>query len=269
MLEYTYHVDETQIAAFERDGAVYLPSVIDPQAVERAQAASDRVTGVNHGSLAQDADYFDRSRLWMNDDTFNALCTASAVPEIAAQLLRSKKVNLFYDQLFAMRPGSDTPTPWHNDLPYWPLTGRQAMTVWLAFDRIVKENGALEFIRGSHRWDLQYEPFAGYGDDGPLDFESEEKYIPMPDFDRERDQHELVTFDLNPGDAVAFHCLVVHCSFGNTRPDMHRRGYAIRVTGDDVRYFERPVPSLCPNDTLRTGDPLDSEGCPVIFDARA
>ena len=69
-----------------------------------------------------------------------------------------EKVNLFYDQLFAMRPGSDTPTPWHNDLPYWPLTGRQAMTVWLALDRIVEENGALEFIRGSHLWDLQYEP---------------------------------------------------------------------------------------------------------------
>ena len=216
MVEYTYTVDESKIAAFERDGAVHLPSLIDSHWIERAQDASDRVTGSN-------PDYYDRSRLWMQDEVFKALCTTSAVPEIAAQLMRTDKVNLFYDQLFAMLPGSNQPTPWHNDLPYWPLSGRQAMTVWLAFDNIVKHNGALEFIRGSHLWDLQYEPFIGVSDDGEiLEFQTDDSYTPIPDFDAEREKHELLTFDLEPGDAVAFHSLVVHCSYGNTRPDMKR-----------------------------------------------
>ena len=263
MVEFTYQIDAVKVAEFETNGAIHLPAVIDAECVERARAASDRVTEVN-------PDYFDRSRLWMQDAVFRDLCTTSPMPEIAAQLLRSEKVNLFYDQLFAMRPGSNTPTPWHNDLPYWPLSGRQAMTVWLAFDTIVKENGALEFIRGSHLWDQQYEPFVDVDENGAIiEFESTDGYTPMPDFDAERAEHELLTFELKPGDAIAFHSLVVHCSYGNTRPDMKRRGYAMRVTGSDIRYLERSVPSLCPNDALKTGDVLDSEGCPVIFDVRA
>ena len=269
MVTYAYPVDESRIAAFERDGAVHLTKVIDERWLGYARDASDQITGIRHGSMAQDRDYFDRSRLWMENDVFKALCTTSVVPQIAAQLMRTKKVNLFYDQLFAMRPGSNTPTPWHNDLPYWPISGRQAMTVWLAFDPIIKDNGALEFIRGSHLWDLQYEPFVGFGDSGQtLEFQSDEGYTPLPDFDGDRAKYELLTFDLEPGDAIAFHSLVVHCAYGNSRPDMKRRGYAMRVTGEDVRYMERAVPSLCPNDSLRTGDVLDSAGCPVIFDAR-
>ena len=267
MGKFRYQLDEAQVAAFESDGVVRLTSVIDPESVESARQASDRATTESaKQGYPREAEYYYRYRLWEKDRVFETLCTTSVVPEIAAQLLRTHKVNLFYDQLFAMRPGSATATPWHNDLPYWPLQGRQALTVWLAFDTIVKENGALEFIRGSHLWNQRYRPFTS-NKEKSLDPEPDDGLIELPDFDAERDQHELLTFDLDPGDALVFHSLVVHCAYGNTRPDMKRRGYAIRLAGADIRYDDRPLTNFAANESLNTGDLLDSDQYPVVFDS--
>ena len=266
MSELRYQVDEALIAAFESNGVVRLPAVLDQELVERARAASEWATAesAKRGWPAEQ-EYFYRFRLWEKNAVFNTLCTTSAVPEIAAQLLRTHKVNLFYDQLFAMQPGA-APILWHNDLPYWPLEGRQAMTVWLAFDRIVKENGALEFIRGSHLWDQRYRPTTGNPEKW-VEPDPDDGFVELPDFDAERDQHELLTYDLNPGDALAFHSLVVHCAYGNSRPDMKRRGYAIRLAGADVRYVARPLTNFAANESLKTGDVLDSDQYPVVFDS--
>ena len=264
---FRYQVDETQVTAFESDGVVKLSSVIDQEWVEHARAASDRAIAESAKlGWPAEAEYYYRYRLWENDAVFEDLCTTSVVPEVAAQLLRTHKVNLFYDQLFAMRPGSSTPTMWHNDLPYWPLEGRQALTVWLAFDTIVKENGALEFIRGSHLWEQRYRPFTS-NKEKHIEPASDDGLIDLPDFNSQRDQHELLTFDLNPGDALVFHSLVVHWAYGNTRPDMQRRGYAIRLAGADIRYCERALTNFAANKSLKTGDVLDSEQYPVVFDA--
>jgi ectoine hydroxylase-related dioxygenase (phytanoyl-CoA dioxygenase family) len=80
------------------------------------------------------------------------------LPPIAAQFFESAKVNLFYDQLFVKEPGTENRTRWHNDLPYWPVRGRQIMSFWVAVDPVTVDSGALEFIRGSHAWDIWYQP---------------------------------------------------------------------------------------------------------------
>lgn len=71
---------------------------------------------------------------------------------IAAQFLGVERVRLLYDQIFIKAPATNVRTPWHNDLPNWPVRGTQLMTVWVALDTIGAGNGRLEFLRGSHRW---------------------------------------------------------------------------------------------------------------------
>ncbi|XP_061582210.1 L-threonyl-[L-threonyl-carrier protein] 4-chlorinase [Cololabis saira] len=39
---------------------------------------------------------------------------------------------------------------WHQDIRYWGIAGGPVLSVWLAFDDSVKENGALRVIPGSH-----------------------------------------------------------------------------------------------------------------------
>ena len=148
-------------------------------------------------------------------------------------------------------------TRWHHDLPYWPVRGSQVVTIWLAFDQVVKDNGALEFIRGSHLWGQRFQPLSAPGDggDGPFESGLDDGLVPMPDFESERDDHEMVTFPLEPGDALAFHALTVHSSYPNRTTDRQRRGYAMRFTGEAVRYYGGPVWNVyIVNPTLQTGD---------------
>ncbi|XP_073343642.1 probable alpha-ketoglutarate-dependent hypophosphite dioxygenase [Pagrus major] len=39
---------------------------------------------------------------------------------------------------------------WHQDMRYWGIDGGPVLSVWLAFDDSLKENGALRVIPGSH-----------------------------------------------------------------------------------------------------------------------
>ena len=174
--------------------------------------------------------------------------------------------------MFNIAPSSGEFTPWHHDLPFWPVSGLQVVTIWLAFDRVVEANGAMKFIRGSHRWGKRFRPYSTL-DSGVTreQFEpaTDDGSEPVPDFDAEPDRYEILSFDLEPGDAIAFHALTVHASSPNTTLDKQRRAYAMRFTGDEVRYDDRPVWNVyIVNPTLNTGDSLDSDQYPVVYDVR-
>ena len=215
-----------------------------------------------------------RLLLWKSDAVFRHFCNAPAITGIAAQLLRSDKLNLLYDQMFSIEPGSGDRTVWHHDLPYWPVMGRQIVTVWIAFDHVTKENAGLEFVRGSHTWDKALQPITE-SDDGqtmvPFDSAGDDRfeYVLTPDFVAERDAYDFLSFDLEPGDALAFHPLTVHGSGPNTTTDRQRRAYSMRFTGSEIRYYDGPVwNTYIANSSLRTGDLLDSDAYPVVYDAR-
>jgi ectoine hydroxylase-related dioxygenase (phytanoyl-CoA dioxygenase family) len=261
-----YPLGDDVIAAFERDGAVHLPAVLDHTLTTRLGAAADRILSAESNRQGRDH-YFKRLNLWRTHPGFRDACMNSPVPAIAAKLLGAGKVNLLYDQLFVKDEGSGVRTPWHNDLPYWPLTGTQVLTVWLALDPIVRDNGALEFIRGSHRWNRRYRPFYTDDDGHPAhSFHADgDEFDELPRFEDERDRHDIVWWDMEPGDAIAFHGLTVHGAAGHCRPGMRRRGLAIRLTGDDVRYRAGAVWNQdLVSENLAHGAPLDSPQFPLV-----
>ena len=88
----------------------------------------------------------------------------------------------------------------------------------------------------------------------------------MLDIDAHREQYDIVTWDLEPGDVYVFSAMTVHGSSGNTSTTRRRRGYTARYCGDDVRYDPRPgtaEPVLV--EGLQRGDRLDSAQCPLVF----
>ena len=91
---------------------------------------------------------------------------------------------------------------------------------------------------------------------------------PMPDIKATRDNYENVGWELEPGDALLFHRLRVHCAGGNLRPDVRRRGYAIRHTGDDVVYdTQLDTNEANPSETHAHMDILDSDQFPIAWRA--
>ena len=247
------------ITDFERDGATCIRSAIGTDWLHELREATER-------GLATSDNYFRRHTLWPTEPVFRKFCFESQAPELAASLLETRKLNLLYDQIFVKEPGSAAATPWHNDQPYWPVRGSHVATVWVALDPVTAESGAMEFIRGSHRWNRWFQPFLAATDGGvDSDYEHSTEFEPLPDFDAEREHLDLLCFEMDPGDVIVFHALTVH----GARPNYtqrRRRGYAVRYTGDDVTYFEGPGtnPRLL-NSSLKPGLSIDCNEFPVVF----
>jgi len=53
---------------------------------------------------------------------------------------------------FFIKPaGSSETVAWHQDAYYWPLRPIESATVWLAFDDVDEDNGAMQVLPGSHK----------------------------------------------------------------------------------------------------------------------
>ena len=67
----------------------------------------------------------------------------SPAAEIAGRIMQSDKINFFYDQLLVKEPGTHAPTPWHQDQPYWAVSGWQVASLWLPLDPVACDDDSL------------------------------------------------------------------------------------------------------------------------------
>jgi Phytanoyl-CoA dioxygenase (PhyH) len=141
-------VTDTDVAAYDRDGVVCLRGAFDAvwvgilgEAVERDLVKpGPHATNFAEGSTG--GKFFGDMFMWQQDNDFRLAALTSPATEIAARFMGSPTVDFFYDQLFVKEPGTAHPTPWHQDQPYWPVTGWQIASVWIALDEITLSNGA-------------------------------------------------------------------------------------------------------------------------------
>lgn len=261
-------ITEAEVAAYERDGVLCLRGVVDAEWQERLARAIERDIAApgefHHGYEAPKGRFHGTSRIWQTDSDVHAYVFESPLPALAAALMRARKVNLLYDQMFVKEPGTDAPTPWHNDHVVWPLEGRQVISFWLALDRVTAETGRVEYVRGSHLWDKRFQPRSFTK--SRIHYPTIEGLEEFPDVNGNRAAYDIVSWDLEPGDIVAFTSRTLHGASGNARTDRRRRGFTIRYTGDDITYapHELTVPVTL-NPDLSPGDPLDSELFPVVW----
>jgi ectoine hydroxylase-related dioxygenase (phytanoyl-CoA dioxygenase family) len=276
-------ITQDEIDAFWRDGVVCLRGVIpqgwlditgeaveewlhSPQCLDYtaygtdvAQAAGAEVlvdAGTRRGRFYSGIDH------WTTRPAFRALATHSPLVEIAARLLKSRKVNLYEDSILVKEPGTLEKTAFHQDIAYFHAEGHQICTTWMPLDPVTIETGALKFIRGSHLWKAQYRPNFFITELPMPDTEGEA----VPDFHKDRRTHEMLSFVTAPGDITVHHARTIHGADGNASTDIRRRAVSIRYCGDDVRYrFRKGVPRKPHHDQMAEGDVMDHPDCPVVW----
>lgn len=261
-------ITEDQVLAYQRDGVVVLRGVVDVAWRKRLERAIERDIArpgeYHHGYEAKTGRFHATSRQWQVDEDVRAYVLESPLPALAAALMRSRKVNLLYDQMFVKEPGTDTPTPWHCDHVVWPLNGNNVISFWLALDPVTAESGRVEYVRGSHLLGRKFQPRSFTK--SRLSYPTVPGLEEFPDINANRSDYDIVGWDMQPGDVVAFSSWTFHGASGNSRNDVRRRGFSVRYTGDDVKYapdqFTVPVTM---NPELKPGDPLDSALFPVVW----
>lgn len=197
---------------------------------------------------------------------FRRFATSGPAAEIAAGLLNANQVNFFGDQVFIKEPGTRERTAFHQDATYFEIDGDQCCVLWVPVDPVTLENGAMMYVRGSHRDGTLYQPNV-FVSQAPLPGAEGE---PLPDIEGNLDDYDIVHFDVEPGDVIVHHYRTVHGTGGNTSRYQVRRAASLRYCGDDIRYCKRPwaPKQLHHTHQLKDGDPLSGPDFPVVWTRR-
>jgi len=262
-----------QIEAYAADGVVKIPRAIEDRWIEpllefsdaRLERPSRWVTDSNRGA-AVDRLFTDRY-LWREHALVRAFVFESGVARLAAELMRSTAARFYFDHLLVKQPRTREPTPWHQDIPYWPFLGRQICSVWVALTEATVSESSLEFVRGSHAWGKYFAPVAFATKAGwTADFVGER----CPDIDADRSRYDVVGFDVMPGDAIVFSAWTLHGAPGNAGAK-RRVALSTRWLGDDAVW----APHSGCDPTVRQTDvsiapgepPADDDRFPVAWSA--
>jgi ectoine hydroxylase-related dioxygenase (phytanoyl-CoA dioxygenase family) len=235
----TCKVSEEDKRNYSEDGVICLRGVIDPALC--AEMLEHSVNFLDHGSTEgyrkQDVQegggrYRVGSMMWRSDPAFRSFALQSELPSIAAQILNTQAVRLFYDQIFLIEPNTKTSSSWHNDLPFWPLKGEDIISLWVALTAVTPENSPLQYVAGSHRG-TPYRP-----DNPSLTRPVDPSLEICPNFSDPANQGGLriLSWTLEPGDVLVHHPLAVHGAPPNVSKGSRRCGLSVRYLGKDVRY---------------------------------
>lgn len=261
---------------FDRVGVVHLPAAVDDRWVQPMIEAAERVVAMPAHGLSAAARAAGMTRhIYAADEDFREFAFESGLAALAAQATASNAIRIYFDQVFIKPAGTESEFVWHQDHPYWPIGGTQVVSTWLALTTATAATSALEFVAGSHRWETTYRPVGADGSREAMNrmwdgFGDLAHSIPeeIVDFENHPDDYEVISFDVEPGDALLFDYRILHRSRGN--PSANRRvAISWRWLGDDATWeWERGKdPMVNQSSTfLQPGEPItDDATFPVVY----
>ncbi|MDP3252690.1 MAG: phytanoyl-CoA dioxygenase family protein [Hydrogenophaga sp.] len=266
-------LDAATVDGYARDGAVVLRGVFDHRELALLEE------GIEHNLarlsplalVASEPDdpgrFVEDFCTWQSNPAYREILQHSALPHLASQLMQSREARLYHDHLLVKEPGTRQPTPWHQDQPYYNVSGRQNVSFWIPVDPVPLES-TLRFVAGSHTgtWYM------------PRTFRDQQaKWFPegalaeLPAIDARPEEFRQLAWALEPGDCVAFHMLSLHASSG-VGPSRRRRVFSARYLGDDTRHAPRPWRTSPPfpglSERLADNALLDDPLFPLVWPLR-
>lgn len=278
-------LSDTQIAAFATDGFVHVPGAVGQddvtavlEAVDALQASPSR-HGANVTRHGNPGEYFLDRYLYPTNAAFAGFVDGLGLAELAADATRSSEIRLYFDQVFVKESGTREEFSWHQDRPFWAIDGVQICSTWLALTAADAAGSALEFVRGSHLWGVDFRPdFPALRGADPAVAEANlwpgiaehlRSYdATATDFEKHPDRYEVRSHAVEPGDVLLFDYRVMHRSRGNSAG--HRRAaVSWRWLGDDATWSPKigSDPIIGQEHTsLTPGDPVHDDAVfPVAF----
>jgi ectoine hydroxylase-related dioxygenase (phytanoyl-CoA dioxygenase family) len=259
----TQHADAATIEAFRRNGVVMLRGVVGPAWLELlAEGVEYNRTHPSPWShwytdSDQAVGFWSDYVTWPEVEAYRRIAFESGLAPIAGELMRSETVRFFHEHVLVKEPGATEPTPWHHDDPYYGIDGMQNVSMWIALDGVPSPSG-LQFVAGSHLWGRRFVP-RKFIDQSPYGV-ADERFELLPDDDELVGDHEVLSWDIEPGDVLAFHYRTLHSAPGNLLAT-RRRAVSLRWLGDDARFGVRPWETSPPYEPkgLVPGGPLDGD----------
>lgn len=135
---------------------------------------------------------------------------------------------LWGSMLFAKPGNAGKAVPWHQDGQYWPITPLKTVTLRIAIDGSMPENGCMRYVPGSHKERALLQHEVQLRDDYAIKQEIVEV-----------DESKVADCILEPGQISLHDVYLIHGSNPNTS-GKRRADYAIRYMPADAFYDRSP-----------------------------
>lgn len=259
-----YRLTDEQVAFFHEYGYLAGVRMLDMEQVERLRAELNELFDPQcdghelfyeyHSNESADPSrvLFHALGAWRTRPAFHDMLWNPRFTQAASQLLDGA-VRFWHDQLFCKPARDGGVVAWHQDYSYWTRTVPMAhLTCWIGLDDATVDNGCLQYIPKSHRWNLL--PITGLA--GKMDAirkvlteEQMAAFVPT-------------AIELKAGECAFHHPLLIHGSQEN-RTDRPRRAVVLNVVRDGVKSAsDEPLLKGVP--PVPSGQPLDGQYFPLL-----
>lgn len=262
-----YRLSEEQVSFFEENGYLAHIKLLDTNQIQALRAELDQLMDPAHPGHKFFYEFHSNESSDPNTILFHSLGHWRITPGFhdvlwnprfvvpASQLLGCRAVRFWHDQLFCKPARHGGVVAWHQDYSYWTrTTPLQHLTCWVGLDDARADNGCLQYIPGSHKWDL-LEKIELAGDmDSLADLLTPKQ--------RQAYQNR-VAVELPVGYATFHHPKLVHGSYEN-HSDQPRRAFVINVFADGTR-SDSDEPLLTGVPPIPKGTEMGGPFFPLLF----
>lgn len=205
---------DNELQAYQRDGYILVHSLFDAKEVSALLdfARGDQALQASAYGRKDATGQETKLALWnyAGDDLYSLFARSARIVDRMQQIL-GDEVYLYHMKMMLKEPRVGGAWEWHQDYGYWYHNGclfPQLASCLIAVDRATKANGCLQVLRGSHQ--IGRIDHGQAGDQSGADLERVEAALA---------RMELVYIEAAPGDALFFHCNLLHRSDQNRSPD--------------------------------------------------
>jgi len=203
-----------ELAQYHEDGYVLVPQLFDAEEMQKLLAFAKHDQALLAGATGRkDATgQITKLTLWnqAGNDLYGMFSRSPRIVERMEQILGGE-VYHYHTKMMLKEPRVGGAWEWHQDYGYWYHNGclyPLLASCLIAVDKATRENGCLQVLKGSHH--MGRVEHGKSGDQTGADMEIVNAAL-------ERLPLEYV--EANPGDALFFHCNLLHRSDQNTSPN--------------------------------------------------
>ena len=139
---------------FWRDGAVCVRGAFSgPEVALARQAIDENLASLSplakRAISADDGAFVEDFCNWQRLPAMERFIRESPAARLAGDLMGAHVVRLYHDHVLVKEPRTKQRTPWHQDIPYYNVAGRQNISMWCPVDPVPLES-TLRLVKGSH-----------------------------------------------------------------------------------------------------------------------
>ena len=203
------HFTDEQLAQFNEDGFLIVRELFNQQEVDLLERVTKADPHMSTGGVMKDSDGGE-SRIWITNAEGQDICNAIARSGrliLPMEQMLGGSVYIWHYKMMLKEPRVGGAWEWHQDYGYWygdKCLFPNLASCMIAVNRANQENGCLQVLKGSHKLGRIEHGMRGGQVGADLErTEAAEKTL------------ELVYGEMEPGDALFFHCNTLHRSEAN------------------------------------------------------